>query len=203
MIPLNEFIEHVRAYRVPPASPIIPSWRGRLRYGEPDPWAARDIVIKYGMWAIVDMQWTRRLSGWIGSRSCLEIMAGAGWLARALSDHGVRIIATDNQSWNEQHANMKHVYPVGQLSAINAVTKYSATADILIVSWPPYEGMDICRACAAWGSERPIAYIGEGVGGCNAPNEFFHLFEIEERINIPQWDGIHDYLMIGHYGGDA
>ena len=41
-------------------------------------------VTSRGMWAIVDKTWTARLAAWIAGRRVLEVMAGAGWLAKAL-----------------------------------------------------------------------------------------------------------------------
>lgn len=47
-------------------------------------WQCRDECITLGMWAIVFHEWVKELAKWIGNRQCLEIMAGAGWLAKAL-----------------------------------------------------------------------------------------------------------------------
>lgn len=72
------------------------------------------------------------LANMIGSRSCLEIAAGDGTLARFLKDHGVQITATDSGSW-------KHAvdYPdfVKRLDARKALKAYSP--EVVICSWPP------------------------------------------------------------------
>ena len=78
----------------------------------------------------------------------------------------------------------------------------SIAADVLLVSWPPYEDDTIIKVCRTWGPNRPIIYIGEHDGGCNAPAEFFdHFQEIDNQPNIPlmSWDGIHDYVLIGFF----
>jgi hypothetical protein len=70
------------------------------------------------------------------------------------------------------------------------------------VSWPPYGGEDVVDACNEWSARGPIVYIGENDGGCNAPEEFFYHFVIDENapnINMPQWWGLHDELRIGHW----
>jgi len=43
---------------------------------------ARSMVTELGMWAIVDMTWTKKLAKMIGKMKVLEIMAGNGWLAK-------------------------------------------------------------------------------------------------------------------------
>ncbi|MBS4199128.1 hypothetical protein KHA93_05595 [Bacillus sp. FJAT-49732] len=48
------------------------------------------------MFANVTVDWVHHLAKWIGTRKCLEVMAGYGYLARLLNYFGVDIIATDN-----------------------------------------------------------------------------------------------------------
>lgn len=164
-------------------------------------WSLRDMCIKRGMWAIVDEYWTGALAQWIGGREALEIMAGAGWLSLALRGHGVNIVATDDYSWDKhRHAGIKRVIPVKKMRADRAAAKIEA--DVLIVSWPPYEERGIVEACTAWGTERPIVYIGESEGGCCAPDEFFEHFEpMPDAPDIPLmcWPTIHDRVMIGKW----
>jgi hypothetical protein len=167
-----------------------------------DALSARTKCIKLGTWAIVDLKWTKQLANWIGNRKCLEVMSGAGWLAKALVMHGINIIPTDSYSWEKtQHKEAKMVYPVERIDAIESVKKYQ-DRDILIVSWPPYTDETICKVCDEWGTDKPVIYIGEGEDGCCAPGTFWQNFkEIESHpsIKIPQWWGIHDYLTIGRW----
>jgi hypothetical protein len=158
----------------------------------------RDECTDHGMWTVVDMTWTQKLAREIKDRSVLEIMAGGGHLAKALSAHGVDIIATDNFSWAPKRHKHPPVHPVEKMDARKAVKKYPR--DILLVSWPPYEDDTICEACDLWGTEKLIIYIGEGDGGCNATDEFFELFDIiHEKLHLPQWEHIHDIILIGQW----
>lgn len=199
---LAEFLQYINDEEIPPEPPddiaapdylskdIIAGIRGRER------------CCKAGMWAIVDRIWTKELATWIGKKKVLEIMAGAGWLAKALSDCGVEIIATDDFSWvGQQHqAPLAAIYPVKQMDAIQAVREIKA--DILLISWPPYTCSTINRVCEIWGSQNPIIYIGEDDGGCNAPEEFFTCFEIiDDSLSIPSWPCIHDRIFIGYWQG--
>ncbi len=68
----------------------------------------------------------------IGSRSCLEIAAGDGTLARFLNEKGTSTIATDDLSWG--HA-IEYPENVENLNAKKALLKYSPQA--VICSWPP------------------------------------------------------------------
>lgn len=167
---LAAFLDDVQAGRIPDAAPLE-----RDCFPAIETFYARDACTHRGMWAIVDRQWTKHLADWIGERRCLEVMAGAGWLARALHDHGAAIRATDDYSWDaRQHGQMERVYPVDQCDALAAVEWYG-DADVLIVSWSPYEDDTIIHVCDAWGTTRPIVSIGEE-DGCNAPPEWWAHF---------------------------
>jgi hypothetical protein len=155
-----------------------------------------------GMWALVYRAWVEMLADWIEDRQVLEIMAGRGWLAKALKECGVQIIATDDGSWDERHSKCGPVCEVITLDAIEAVEQIAPMSDVLIVSWPPYGDETISRAVAAWGEGRPIVYIGERHGGCNAPDSFWqHWREDSSAPEIPlaQWEGLHDIIEIGYY----
>lgn len=152
---------------------------------------------KHGMWAMVDSFWTRELADWIGERSCVEVMAGAGWLAKALCEHGVNLVATDldvKAKWGTRPA----VHPVQPLDALAALARYPET-EVLLVSWPPYSVSVIESVAEAWGPDRPIIYIGEELGGCTATENFFTRLCVTKRMNIPCWPGLHDKLMVGYY----
>lgn len=168
---------------------------------------ARDDCTRRGLWTVIDKNWTGVLARWIDGRKVLEIMAGAGHLAKALSEHGIEIVATDDFSFTKRHLNLVAMHNILPMDAVHAAEKLSA--DVLIVSWPPYDSTVVVDAVRAWGSERPIIYIGEDDGGCNAPPEFFHgFFEDDDAPHIPMmsWPGLHDHVLIGHWrepeGGD-
>jgi len=163
----------------------------------------REECTKNGIWAIVDDIWTRELASWIGDRKCIEVMAGAGWLSRALANHGVDIKASDNDSWiGKQHnSNLNKVFDVYKWDAIETI-HLTSDYDVLLVSWPPLDSRVICDVCDAWGSG-PIVYIGEGPGGCCAPDEFwanFNEYPDYPDFNMKSWHGIHDYVYIGEWG---
>ena len=170
----------------------------------PSEWQENHILrrelTKIGMWAIVDKSWTKHLADdEIKGRKCLEVMAGNGYLSKALSEHGVDIIATDDKSWD----GMNHdVFDVEKLSGVESIEKYGDNCDILIVSWPPYEDPEINEICRKWGKDKRIIFIGEGCGGCTADDTFFDNFEYEDSsVDLPSYWGINDYIFVGYYEG--
>ena len=196
------YLEHIKNGTVPPEPPRVASSRGNtyLTGSSMESYKYRDECIARGLWTVIDRVWTAKLAGWIGNRTVLEIMAGAGWIAKALTELGINVTATDDFSWSDQHSKMELVFPVQKKDA--AVACLHSNADILLVSWAPYGDEAICRACEVWGSDRPIIYIGESEGGCNAPDEFFeHFKELTDAPEIPlmSWWGLHDGCFIGFY----
>ncbi len=165
------------------------------------------LITEFGLHIIIDKAWIRRLAEWIGDRTCLEIMAGAGWLAKGLFDAGVDITAADDFSWEEDDfyrpCNVRGMRPFDVLryDAVAACRGF-ADRDILICSWPP-KGADLFhRACNEWGPDRTVVFIGEGQGGHTADDNFFERFrEQDDPVEIPyySWQGIRDRVRIGTY----
>jgi len=160
---------------------------------------SRHECTKQGLWTIIDKKWTKILANLIGNRDCLEIMAGSGHLAKALSEHNVSIVATDDFSWKTTHPNLQLVYSIKKMEAFRAV-KFYKNKSILIVSWPPYNCNEICDACVEWGPAKPIIFIGEAEAGCCASDKFWKHFEYKDvDCEMASWTGIHDKVMIGNY----
>lgn len=201
---LTEYLDHIDEGKIPPEPPeglVSGGWDYSLKTDDlMSLWNARRFCTNRGLWIIIDQIWTKQLAEWIGKRTCLEIMAGAGWLSKSLHDHGVTIRATDDFSWEgKPHSNLKTVFNVEKLAALSALKFHQA--DILVCSWPPYDDMTICDVCEKWGEDKPIIYIGEGWGGCCAPEKFWQHFKEDSDLKFPMksWDGIHDYVYIGNY----
>ncbi|MFO1431805.1 MAG: hypothetical protein U1F76_16985 [Candidatus Competibacteraceae bacterium] len=205
---LEDFMECIEAGEIPPEPPDGLTgdgfeWNGPLEnsYSYGDYLRARTVCIEKGMWALVERQWTTELARWIGTRRILEIMAGRGWLAKALAEHGIRIIATDDGSWDDSCKGAAPVFDVQRLAAVEAVRTFNEQADILLVSWPPCGDTVICRAAEEWGERRPIIYIGEFRGGRNAPEKFFNAFQLIDglKFSLKSWHGFYDAAYAGYY----
>lgn len=199
---VEKYLELIGKGEIPPEHPNHTSiWGHSWPDFSSDYHQARDFCIVRGLWTVITTEWTSKLADWIGERSCLEVMAGGGWIAKALTDFKVDIIATDNFGWGFRHTKLSPVYPVEEMDAVESVKHYK-DKEVLIVSWPPYGDETIVKVCDEWGNEKPIIYIGESDGGCNAPEEFFQRFEyIDDEPEFPlfSWPGIHDQIMIGTF----
>lgn len=210
LITNEDFLTYLRFEEIPPAAPEGSSPYGR-NFMSGDFMAGfearREATETHWMWAIVDQVWTKMLAEWIGDRTVLEIMAGRGWLAKALLKYNVAILPTDNYEWRKHPSQPIHETVTGvDVLEINAKEAVECSdEDILLCSWPPYDDNTFTQVCRLWGEERPIVYIGEGEGGCNADDEFFRHFIEEDNVpGIPlmAWNGIHDYVAIGNWSND-
>jgi hypothetical protein len=90
------------------------------------------LVQPRGIFCFYSRELILALAAMIAGRSCLEIGAGDGTLARFLKEQGVQLIATDNHGWEKSV-----IYPdwVFKLDAREALAKYAP--EVVICSWPP------------------------------------------------------------------
>jgi len=151
------------------------------------------------------LEWTRALKNIIQNRKVLEVGAGTGLVAKYLDAVGVDIIATDDYSWYENDEvgeGWKLYYDVEKIDFKDAIGKYRA--DFLLLCWPMY-GNSLAKEAAEFFTElNPnglIIYIGEGLDGCTADDEFHNGIEEvndlrEVNVVYPQWTGLHDYVSL-------
>lgn len=173
-------------------------------------------MMERGMFAFVSWRWVIPFAKWIGTRKVLEVMSGAGWLAKALREQGINLVATDTRKW-ERNLPMyggnkwNIVSPIEKLSANNAIKKYGKEIDIMIISWPYMDSSayHAIRTLYAINPKALVVYIGEGERGCTADRQFHDHFciscnEIDEGFlkaaNLYQsWPGIYDRMWPGIY----
>lgn len=204
MITLEKYLEYIDAGEIPPEPPRTTSIGGH-NWGSITPnefqemFDARSFCRTRGLWTVIDQRWTKQLALWINGRTVLEVMAGGGWLAKALSEYYADITATDRiEGWETAHHNMRHVYPITRMGAVVAVDNY-CDRDLLLICWPPHKDRTTIAICDAWGTDRPIIYIGDPAF---APDGFMRRFKtINPHPLIPlfSWPGMHDRVMIGHW----
>lgn len=133
------------------------------------------------------------ITSYLYGKRIIEVAAGGGWLSEWIERYGVNIIiTTDNLSW-EKHLD---VLPrVVKKDAAQTVLEHPS--DIVVLSWPYMNDM----AYSVWNAMRSgqeLLFIGEGMGGCTANDNFFeslpsptYFFEC-----LLSWEGIHDYAAI-------
>jgi len=145
-------------------------------------------VAKYS-WAILTEETISRLEKY---QPFLEIGAGTGYWAYEFRKKGIQIIATEpilSQKWTE----------IEILTGQCALDKYDDGKHTLLVCWPTYADDWAFKALKEFKGDT-VVYVGEGNEGCTADEQFHALLEkdwnIIEEIDIPQWPGLHDLIMI-------
>jgi hypothetical protein len=90
------------------------------------------LVQPKGIYCFYTAELVSGLTDLIAGRSCIEIAAGDGTLARFLDDAGTHVIATDDHSWSHAIAFGDDVVKV---DAATALRRYQP--QVVICSWPP------------------------------------------------------------------
>jgi len=170
---------------IPDAYPEDVSRILSLPFGNPY-YVDRFEFINLSSFALVSERWVKPLAEFIGGRACLEIMAGKGVLSKCLNSHGVRIIATDDYSWNwhrsRDDTGGRRVlreelwFDVRGMDCETAIDLYGADCGFVICSMPPYKDASLRRALLRMrqvNGRCRLIYIGEPKGGMNADAGFF------------------------------
>lgn len=143
----------------------------------------REVYVSYCGCCLLSYDWIRPLADWIGTRTCLEIMAGSGALSMALKNCGVSIVATDDFSWGNELWLRSLWTDVECIDARATIDKHKA--DIVICSWPPIGEPIAKEALLKMRAVNPNAlmiYIGEPAGASCADDDFFEtLHPVNDR----------------------
>jgi len=128
-----------------------------------------------------------------------DVMAGTGYWAKVLRDHGIDTIASDigevEWGFKAQHTE------IGKMDARKAAGLAAKGKPIhLLLSWPPYEGSIGHKLLRMLPIGSVLYFIGESRGGCTGTQEMFDELHINyqeiDSVRLPQWAGIHDELTI-------
>lgn len=138
-------------------------------------------------WGSFEPPFLDELVVWIDGRSVLEVFAGNGLFASKLRQRGVSIRPTTIFQSHDGHERGMHC-EVEEMRATEAVNRYGAQSDILLMSWPvPTE--DAAAASYLWGEEKPVIFIGEvtdlkirQLGGC-ASDSFFEMTKVTHQFS--------------------
>lgn len=161
------------------------------RTGKPQDW--RDQFIrKYGF-PIITEQVVQEIMR--HGRRFVEIGAGLGYLTHELRAAGADVVATDSMTGGYDFG--KPWVEVEELDGERAVLKYMDR--IMLLSWPCYNEDWSARVLEAYPGPR-FVFIGENWGGCTGNDRFHNLLYEKWReisdLDIPQWEGIHDWLRV-------
>lgn len=200
----NQIIEGLKKHIIPEKYPDLPENRVLSSFGPElgmGSLLAREEIISLSGYPLIAYEWIRPLASWIGQRKCFEVMAGSGALAKALQDCGVDITASDNYTWEQDWYDERAWTEVEHLDALDAVEEYGPQAELLLLSWP-YIGDTAYKLLMKMRQVNPnltMIYIGEGLGGVCANDDFFEEAEViadssflEAVRNFKQACGIND-----------
>lgn len=147
----------------------------------------------HGMYTVIDNEWVIPLAKWIkgitggGQWEVIEVMAGRGWLARALSQKGLHIEASDNGSdyehrdrtlgYDEEVVNA--VYDVEEEEALSVAQRIKRgkmegeeKRFIVIVSYPSEKDYAALEFVKELPKDTLIIYIGDELFQNTASEEF-------------------------------
>ncbi|MDO4912265.1 MAG: SAM-dependent methyltransferase [Lactobacillus sp.] len=155
------------------------------------------LSLHYGIWSLPDLVKARALKKLFNLKQGLELMAGNAYWSKALSEVGVKMIATDNLRWSiSSKTGSQPIFPVESLNALEALEKYQ-DVDFILVSWSPNFGKSDLELVNAWRklANRPkLFFIGEKEGATNSP-EFWQEVKLERvPIDFPSFDFIDEEI---------
>lgn len=159
-----------------------------------------DLTSQYA-WTITDPATVAFVTEHCGP-SVIDPLAGTGYWAWLLAQHGLDVAASDinppDGDGNTWHREGNVFVPVVKADAVDAVTVHG-DGRTLLLSWPPYDadiGHDVLKA---YTGER-VVYIGEGSGGCCGDEAMWSALEsewVEVVDHKPvQWFGLHDWVTV-------
>lgn len=161
--------------------------------------ARRELVSNFS-WAIPD---EKAIQALVKTSPLIEIGAGTGYWARLVHEAGGDIVAFDGTlpgaPENRYHPNPISWFDV-QIGGPEQAARYPERT--LFLCWPPCNtsfANDTLAQYEKAGGQRLI-YVGEGQWGCTGDDAFFERLDknwVQEGfLYIPEWDGIHDGMMI-------
>lgn len=158
-------------------------------------WEVRDSLVKKYSWAIPNQEAIDYL---VSLSPIVEMGAGTGYWAYLITQAGGDIIAFDKQPhYNSQAANQWTEVLQGECTRLKStLVRYPDRT--LFLCWAPYNNLFAYRCLKTYKGNK-LVVVGEGWGGCTANDKFFSLlhkeWEVDKEIEIPQYYGIHDYLV--------
>lgn len=159
-----------------------------------DRWARRDELVKRYAWAIPN---DAAITCLVRHSPILEVGAGTGYWASLVAAAGGTVRAFDKAPPGTGINEYGHLVAYHQVEPMHRV-RWRALADhTLFLCWPPMSKM-AQRVLSRYRGSRVI-YVGEQDGCTGTPH--FHIalerhWHQVERIEIPQWYGMHDGLYV-------
>lgn len=158
----------------------------------------REIFTKVFSYSIPTLEALTKIKKFVGNKTISEFMSGTGYWSFLLQQIGCKIIPSDivvkktkyRMDGEKNFIKLKRI----NIGTIKRLTKNNA----IMLSWIPYMSYIANNILNLMHSEQKLILIGEEQGGCCANDNFFEIldkeFNLIEVVNIPQFEGINDYI---------
>jgi hypothetical protein len=127
----------------------------------------------------------------------IEIGAGKGYWASLIRKADVDILAFDKYLENNYFTDKET--PWTEILKGDEQTIKDHPNRTLFLCWPPYDN-PMAYNCLMNYKGDTLIYVGEDEGGCTGDDNFWKEIGANwkdiEGVKIPQWEGIHDYLLV-------
>lgn len=144
------------------------------------------LSINCGVWSLPNLTTARLIKDQLRIGSALEIMAGNAYWAKALSQAGIKTVATDSLEWSKtSKTGSRPIIPILDLNAAEAIKRFS-DVDLVICSWAPNFDQSDLQVVKAWKEFNPtshLLFIGEKNGVTNSP-QFWQRMKFKNSYEL-------------------
>lgn len=127
---------------------------------------------KFGLWSLANHQTAQLLKDNFQLKRGLEIMSGNAMWSKAFSDVGVKMLVTDDLSWQKTSATGQQQFQtVFNADALTALQQYAAQVDFIIMSWAPNFGtadLELLQEYRKLPAKPLLLVVGEVYGATNS-----------------------------------
>lgn len=165
-------------------------------------WASfgvRAIIVKLMSWSIMTKEAIDEIIEFSGGQTIMDLMAGSGYISYLIEKSGGSVEAFDlpinAKEDNHYNYDRKNWYPIKPKDIQEQEIVPNST---ILLSWIPYQEAIANKTLKDMSPGQKLVLIGEQKYGCTATDCFFDILEEEfdhvKTIEIPQWEGLHDYV---------
>lgn len=161
----------------------------------------RDELVHQYAWSVLDAEALYNIWKFVGGDKVVSVGCGTGYNEHLMRRCGINVVATNaDRIWDNKYADTEWLPDIDYIPGVQAVEKYR-DANVLFLSWPSYDEQWAYDTLKAFTGDKVI-YVGEGYLGCCADENFFDVFNDEEKwkteyFSIPRWCGLHDAMKLG------
>ena len=151
----------------------------------------RELVVKYA-WAVPDDE---AISILLKHSPLVEICAGTGYWAKLVLESGGDILPFDISPPGKIKNEFGHFHQWTSIGQADETIVSKFPSRTLFICWPPMS--DVVESALLNYDGNTVIYVGEPEGGCTGWSDELNTdWTPSEEYIIPQWDGVHDVLIV-------